>query len=455
MQRLIVASSIKGLAETIAKEGYDVVQSVDTTNDLQRLFGSSEALANTLLVTEKIEQQGSLVNILLDIHEHFPEVRIIFLATGTLENRYTVNQLHMLCSHGIYDLFYEGRITREKIHHLLDNPKESSDCIAIEEKFKEFKDIAPTPIATVIKESIKDETIKNNIVAVTSVKPGTGKSFVSSNLAVTLAKYGKKDDGSKPKVLLLEGDLQTLSVYTLFGIKDEKYNLRAALRMIDTYMEYHSVDEWFNGAEDIKEFIRHCCLRTSIDNLYILEGHDFDVNETSSCDGASYYYLTMYLATLYDQIVIDSNSSLQHATTDPILQLSKTLYFVFTTDFNNLKLNVRYQDELANLGVKDKVKYVLNKALFGEQKLNYTFEYDDKEIVGNKLRIDYEIPLVDMAVILNSTYKHEMLAMDNTPKTLFVREKFIRLANDVMPLGDIDEFVNEIEILKKKLKFKK
>lgn len=80
MQRLIVASSIKGLAETIAKEGYDVVQSVDTTNDLQRLFGSSEALANTLLVTEKIEQQGSLVNILLDIHEHFPEVRIIFLA---------------------------------------------------------------------------------------------------------------------------------------------------------------------------------------------------------------------------------------------------------------------------------------------------------------------------------------------------------------------------------------
>lgn len=93
--------------------------------------------------------------------------------------------------------------------------------------------------------------------------------------------------------------------------------------------------------------------------------------------------------------------------------------------------------------------------MFGEQKLNYTFEYDDKEIVGNKLRIDYEIPLVDMAVILNSTYKHEMLAMDNTPKTLFVREKFIRLANDVMPLGDIDEFVNEIETLKKKLKFKK
>ena len=75
------------------------------------------------------------------------------------------------------------------------------------------------------------------------MKPGTGKSFVSSNLAVTLAKYATPVDNRAPKVLLLEGDLQTLSVYTLFGVKDEDFNLKAALKEVTAFIENHSANE--------------------------------------------------------------------------------------------------------------------------------------------------------------------------------------------------------------------
>lgn len=455
--KLIVASNIPHFKESLVNNGYDVVAEAKSTDELQRLFGSTEALGNILLVTEKMEIKGSLINILLDIHEHFPEVRIIFLATGDLTNRFTVNQLYLLASSGIYDLFYEGKITIGKIKHLIDNPKLQVDCMEIFEAYKENnRDGAPIALA-LDKDGITADTAKDNVVAVTSVKPGTGKSFVSSNLAVTLARYGKKPDGSRIKVLLLEGDLQTLSVTTLFNARDEEHNLKTALKNIEDYLDSHDHDanQWFTGASNVKKFINQCCLRTSMENLYVLEGHNFDFNDIADCDGEAYYYLVDYLASQFDEVVIDSNSSLQHPTTDPILQLSKTLYFVFTTEFNNIKLNVRYQNELAKLGVADKIKYVLNKTLMGEQKQTYTFEYSDKEIIGDKIKIDYEIPLVDMAVILNSTYRHHQIAMDNEFKTLMVRIKFLQLANDVIPLGHLDDLKQQVKTLRKQYKNKK
>ena len=222
--KLIVASKINGFADAIKKQGYDVVASIDSTDELERIFASSESIANTLLVTEKINTKGSLVGVLLNIHEKYPEIRIIFLATGDLSNRFTVNQLYMLASKGIYDLFYQGKIDEQKLVDLIENPKTELDCQEIFDTY----DSLSTPQAQaqpeqIEKQIVNESTALDNVVAVTSVKPGTGKSFVSSNLAVTLAMYGKKENGSKPKILLLEGDLQTLSIYTLFGIKDDNY----------------------------------------------------------------------------------------------------------------------------------------------------------------------------------------------------------------------------------------
>ena len=459
--KLIIATAVPKLADAIEKRGYNVVCKTSSFSELQRVFGSSEAIGDTLFITENIEAEGSVINGLIKIHKDFPDLRIIFLASETLEDSFTVNRLNFLATNGIYDLYY-GKIFNINIAiDLLEHPKNKVDCDPIFVAFAKTK--IPEAKEREIVETrndniVLDRTKIDNVVAVTSVKPGTGKSYISSNLAVTLAKYGKIiNENRKPRVLLLEGDLQTLSVSTLFGIKDADFNLKEVLIKIQNFMNEnnHNEKRWYDGASDIKQFIRRCCLRTNIDNLFILEGHDFDITDLCLVSSEAFFYLIRYLATQFDQIIIDSNSSLRHPTTDPILQCSKTLYFVYTTDFNNVKLNLRYAEELASMGVSDKIKYVLNKALVGEQKDNYTFKFSDEEIVNGKIKTDFEIPLVDMAVILNSTYKHVQLCLDDTFKTIPTRIAFLQLANSVMPLSAPEDLEKQIEELKKQAKKKK
>lgn len=452
--KIIVASNIENFANAIENKGYNVVEKVRSTNELQKLFASTESVGDVLLVTEKIEINGSLVAVLLDIHRHFPKVRIIFLATGDLSNRFTVNQLNTLAENGIYDLFYEGSVTIDKVSELIQRPKLMVDCNEIFEAYKKMMQDTSLSASTIEKARIEESTIKENVIAVTSAKPGTGKSFISSNLAVTLAKYGKLENGQKPKILLLEGDIQTLNVTRTFNIRDEEYNLKTALRKIDDFMEKHdyNVDEWFEHAEDEKSFIRRCCLRTSIDNLFVLEGHDFDLDDNLNCDGSSFYYLAEYLSSQFDEVVIDSNSSLQHPTTDPIIQLSKNLYFVFTTDFDNIKLNIRFQEEISKLGIEEKVKYILNRALVGEQKKDFDFKFSDEEIIGEKIKSYFKVPNIDTAIMNNIAYRGYPITMDDRELAVAVKVSFLQIANDIMPLYYPEDLDRQIKEMKKKYK---
>ena len=250
--------------------------------------------------------------------------------------------------------------------------------------------------------------------------------------------------------------MQTLSVTTLFGVRDEEYNLKEALRKVEEHIENYGYKSWFSGAAEEKAFIKKCCLRTSVDHLYALEAHNYDFNDIVECDPQSYYYMLNYLSNEFDYIVVDCNSSLQHPTTDPIFQLAKKLYFVFTTDYNNIQLNVKFLNEIDKLGITDKVRFVLNRALVGSQKENYSFGYTDREIIGDKFNIDFEIPMIDMAVILNSTFNHKQIASDENTWTIPARLKFIKLAQDIAPsLTNLDGLYGEIAMLYKKNKKKK
>lgn len=195
-----------------------------------------------------------------------------------------------------------------------------------------------------------------------------------------------------------------------------------------------------------------CCLRTSVDNLFAIEGHTYDFNDIIECESQTYYYLLDYLSREFDYVIVDCNSSLQHPTTDPIFQLAKKLYFVFTTDYNNIQLNVKFLNEIEDLGLENKVRFVLNRTLVGQQKETFQFEYTDREIIGEKFKIDFEIPLVDTATTLNSTYLHKQIASNEDIWTLPARLKFIRLAQDISPLTNLESIYGEIALLKKKHK---
>ena len=54
-----------------------------------------------------------------------------------------------------------------------------------------------------------------------------------------------------------------------------------------------------------------------------------------------------------------------------------------------------------------------------------------------------------MAVVYNSTYNHRQIALDETVKTLPARLQFIRLANDITSLTNLEAIYGEVALLEK------
>ena len=100
----------------------------------------------------------------------------------------------------------------------------------------------------------------DNVYVFTSIKPGTGKSFLSVNTACAIAAYGKvKDSGEKPKVALIEADLQTLSIGTILDIKeDKKKNMKSAMEAISTIFDKGNMIGDDNSVMLVNKVIHEC-----------------------------------------------------------------------------------------------------------------------------------------------------------------------------------------------------
>lgn len=460
--KLVIATKVQGLSNALkSRDTYDIVDVVEDSGILVNYFTNNNDV-DTLLVTEKIDGRGSITDILIKIKSENPLLRIVYLSNARLDSEYYIEQLFNLVKNNIFDIYYGTSIDLTEICNLINHPRTREDC---KEIIKAKEEIERNRLPqSYITDEIKQEVSKSyeavqgsvcdNVYLVSSVKPGTGKSFVASNLACTLANNSKRNpDGRKPRILLLEGDLQTLSVSTIFGIKDDARNLTVALENIHNYLGRHSLDEWYSGMSgQVKNAINECCIKVEgIEGLYVLEGHDFSFNDMSRITPSDYYYLVEYLSSCFDIVIVDANSSLQHKTTDPLLQLSRRIYLVLTTDYDNITLNLRYRDALNKLGVLHKTKYILNKTIIGEDKKKFLddFKFTDEDILSNKINIDYKIPFVDIAVIYNSTYEHNPIVLDKTFATLIARIKFLEIAKDIHPLENIDSYFKEIEDLKR------
>jgi MinD-like ATPase involved in chromosome partitioning or flagellar assembly/DNA-binding response OmpR family regulator len=79
---------------------------------------------------------------------------------------------------------------------------------------------APQPVARRVLQPTIDlnQNTNSKIVAVHSFRGGTGKSNLTSNLAVSLAKQGKR-------VAIIDTDLQSPGIHVLFGLEDETIDL--------------------------------------------------------------------------------------------------------------------------------------------------------------------------------------------------------------------------------------
>ncbi len=118
----------------------------------------------------------------------------------------------------------------------------------------------------------------NNVLLITSSIPGEGKSFISTNLGVSLTLTGKR-------VVLLELDLRKPKVSSIFGIKKEK-----------------GISNYLVGATTLDQIVQP----TSFKNLFLISSGPIPPNPTELLLLPAFEKMIDDLKAQFDVVVIDT-----------------------------------------------------------------------------------------------------------------------------------------------------
>lgn len=457
MKKILLATGINIVNKTISD--FTEFRIVGVTDYRKNLIESVENnKPDIVVVSEWLSGKENIIEILLNISRNFQDIRIVFLSSNLDENdKFAVNRLATLVMSGIYDISHQTKMTKTLLHHILVSPKEKEDVEYLlkymkEETKEDILDIEEVQDA----EDIEEDGYKN-VVVISSIKPGTGKSFISANVSSIIAKFGKKNNGKPPRVALIEADLQNLSIGTILQVEDNKRNIKSVMDKISTILDSDGnliADEV--ELETANAFIKKCFVPyRNIPNLEVLAGSELSLKDVENITANHYIYLIDVIANEYDIVIVDTNSSLAHVTTHPLLQLAHTCYYVLNLDFNNIRNNARYRDELENMGILDKVKYVLNQDIIDESSNGLIF---NKQLIDqNEFKLEASIPQISPALFYNRVYEGIPICLDNEIETSKARFELTKVANQIWEIDNYNDLKDEVDYYEnqKKMKSKK
>ncbi|MEG1718654.1 MAG: CpsD/CapB family tyrosine-protein kinase, partial [Bacteroidales bacterium] len=132
---------------------------------------------------------------------------------------------------------------------------------------------------------------KLKTLLITSTLPGEGKSWVSSNLAVTFAQAGKK-------VILVDADMRKGRQYSIFGVSPKPG--------ISNYLS--GIDENENENENEKNISKYI-QETEIENLYVMSAGNIPPNPSELLISPKMVQLVEKLKNISDIVIIDGTPS--------------------------------------------------------------------------------------------------------------------------------------------------
>lgn len=127
---------------------------------------------------------------------------------------------------------------------------------------------------------------KMKTILVTSTFPGEGKSWVTSNLAVTFAQAGKK-------VVLIDADMRKGRQYAIFGVSPTPGLSNLLSRVTE------------NENEDKANIIGEYIQETEVENLYVISSGNIPPNPSELLVSTQMITLLDELKKLCDIIIID------------------------------------------------------------------------------------------------------------------------------------------------------
>lgn len=390
------------------------VQLVAKKDGLKTLFEQREELANFALVNISNNKEDALdyleknddVDIVMftdntpsstnitsegfisEVRQSYPNIRIIFFGGDIAQDPSKANMLSDIVKNGVYDIVLGARPSVQEVIDVLKTPRTYAAVQMFEKNISAVKnDVTGT---------------FDNVISFYSVKPGTGKSFVAFNVATAIAKFGQvTPDGKRPRVAIIDADLSSLSIGALMHIKNSKYDMCEALRLVKQVVNDNGeVVGTPEAIESIKRDIWNCFPQyPEVSNLYALIAEDFPLEERVTINPRQFYFLLECIYKVFDIVIVDMNSSMEHTTTGPLFAASNRIYFLTDPDFSvkSYKYTVMVTDEEGNVSYYnidtngDETSHRISGLVFGEKytiKETYSpdgyFYVKDTEFTANK-----------------------------------------------------------------------
>lgn len=383
---------------------------------------------------------------LLRVHNRFPTLQILLLmpvvdrATTKLE----LKVVDEIINHGIYPAFIRSLNIKNVIDLIRSAPTLEQVSFIDDLLGKNRRsNVLKVDTSNYSEERVKSSIGVNNIIAVHSSKPGSGKSTFSTNLALALALYSNNSDGQKLKVGLIDGDSQNYSVGVMLAIQDNlRYNLLIALEHAKTSQS----EAYFN-----KSFISY----DEVPNLYTLTVPNQYYTKKDFKDSAENYEILLKWASKhFDVVVVDTNSRYDRHS-EPLLKMASRVLEIVTLDPNNIANTLRGAETLRNNHIMSRTQYVLNQASISEYE-NYLGDkhrvkslVSEEDITDYDIRINYRIPEICRTILLNSMKTGIPLMLSKENAAILPQLYFLKFIKDNYTIDEekfrqIQEKWNEI-----------
>lgn len=203
---------------------------------------------------------------------------------------------------------------------------------------------------------------KLKTILVTSTLPGEGKSWVSSNLAVTFAQAGKK-------VVLIDADMRKGRQYTIFGVSPRPGLSNYLSGMLD--------------GEEINEDLSNYIQETEVENLYVISAGNIPPNPSELLIAPQMVNLLDQLKEMCDIIIIDGTPS-QLVTDSLILtRLVDSTIIVTAQKYTKKEDLKRVITNIQNVGGKI-AGVVVNKVTMSAKKYEQSYYYGSTSVRNTK-----------------------------------------------------------------------
>lgn len=445
--KVVAATGIPMLDEELKKQPDMKVTECFLRGELESIIESTSP--QLVIISDKLSGEENTIKLLIHLKNKFHFVRFIYLA-GQFDPRdkTRIDALGMLVLVGIYDIITSQKVNIDVIMDTIKFPKKEQSVSYLTSNLLNSKHEIKNAIGGGLEYEVYEEEeiaqhVFPNVFMFTSVKPGTGKSFVAVNTACAIAKYGKE----KPRVALIEADMQTLSIGTLLSIDEKKGNLKDVMQAISSIFDKSTLIDDDDRKRKVNKTIRNSMVTyKNIPNLDVLVGSSLTPEEIDSLAIIPEYftYILDVLKDEYDYIIIDTNSSIFHVSSFQIAQKARTCYYILNLDFNNVRNNIRYANMLREIGIFDKVRYILNENIENTKEYYaYGVELEELNFTSQDIENKYfnliaKIPMLQKTIFLNRLYDGTPVVLDKNSVTYTNKVKYelMKIADGICPMGD-------------------